>query len=271
MRLAGSGPHWGRCRPRSAKQNEEAFALNPIRRFLPVALLITIAGAILAGPATAQTTNIPGPVTVVSLDGLNLRAAPSMSATVLQLIPFGSVLSVTGSATADRWYPVTFGAINGWASGDYLAAGVLDPVAARSATTLNGAGSQTTAASSLLVPPLTIASGSTGTATASTAASTPGSYAATASYYGIDDGATPGRMMACGSPFDPYNSHAAATNDWACGTRLRVTSADGRSTDVVVTDHGQYPQHWIDLTYAAFGTIADHKSGVIQVSVQPAP
>jgi hypothetical protein len=242
-----------------------------------MAFLLAVAGTALAGSATAQSISAPGSVTVISAEGLNLRATPSTSGVILQLIPFGSVLSVTGAATSDRWYPVTFGTHAGWASGDYLAAGVLDPATARAAVPLNGAASVAPNSSTgLLVPPLGLAGAPTSASTSAlqlpgNTASAAGSYGATASYYGIDDGATPGRMMACGAPFDPYNTHAAATNDWACGTRLRVTSADGRSADVVVTDHGQYPQHWIDLTYAAFGLIADHKAGVIQVTVQPAP
>ena len=73
--------------------------------------------------------------------------------------------------------------------------------------------------------------------------------------------------MACGAPFNPMDAGAAATNDWPCGTRLHVTGPDGRSIDVTVTDHGQYPSHWIDLTYAAFGKLADHKIGTMQVTV----
>ena len=74
--------------------------------------------------------------------------------------------------------------------------------------------------------------------------------------------------MFCGAPFDPTNIHSAATNDWPCGTKLHVTNASGKSVDVVVADHGAYPQHWIDLTYAGFALLADHSTGEISVTVQ---
>jgi rare lipoprotein A (peptidoglycan hydrolase) len=97
------------------------------------------------------------------------------------------------------------------------------------------------------------------------------SYVETASYYGVDDGNVPGTMMACGAPFDPFNPHAASTNDFSCGTKLLVSGPDGRQVEVSVTDHGAYRTHWIDLTYAAFALIADHKQGVVQVSVKVEP
>jgi rare lipoprotein A (peptidoglycan hydrolase) len=93
-------------------------------------------------------------------------------------------------------------------------------------------------------------------------------YQATATYYGIDDLAQTGAAMACGAPFDPLNVHSAATNDWPCGTKLHVSAANGKSVDVVVADHGAYPQHWIDLTYSAFGMLADHSVGEMTVTVQ---
>lgn len=241
----------------------------------------------------AQAPTYPISATVISQDGLNVRNAPSPSSPVIQLIPYATALSVTGPPTSDGWYSVALGSLSGWAMGDFIAAGILDPASAGTARPMTGTavhrgGATASATPGVPLPPASQANTAAGPGTpppppsvGNAASASPGSllippasdsaYQATASYYGVDDGAAPGKMMACGAPFDPNSTHSAATNDWPCGTKLKVTAADGRNLDVVVADHGQYPSRWIDLTYAAFGLIADHRSGVVQVTVQVAP
>lgn len=129
--------------------------------------------------------------------------------------------------------------------------------------------SASTASGTTLAASGTTSSGSStaGTLAAADLATTGASYAATATYYGVDDTNKLGQMMACGAPFNPMDDSAAATNDWPCGTHLHVTGPDGRSIVVAVVDHGQYPAHWLDLTYAGFGKLADHAAGNIKVTV----
>ena len=240
---------------------------------LPAALLILCLGSASPVAVTAQSTGA-ALATIISPDGLNLRSGPNTSSSVLSTIPAGSVVTLTGVPTPDNWFPVSFGTLSGWALGDYLSAGEIDPVNMPSApaltvalaASLNLGPAPAFIGGVLLAPPA--APPAPAEAAAAPSATT---YSATASYYGIDDGAVAGQIMACGAPFDPMNAQAAATNDWPCGTQLRVTGPGGNSIVVTVTDRGQYPSHWLDLTYAAFGKLADHTLGTIHVSVTVLP
>lgn len=223
---------------------------------------------------SAQSDTAAALVTVISQDGLNLRSNPNTSSTVLITIPFATVLTLTGAPTADNWYPVSYGSFSGWALGDYLTAGEADPLTAQSAPPLTAAAGISLGLGAAAPAPAaaTVVSSLSPSGPAMPATLPSGtSYGATASYYGIDDGAVPGQIMACGSPFDPMNAGAVSTNDWPCGTHLRVTGPGGNAIEVVVTDHGQYPSHWFDLTYAAFAKLADHKLGTIHVTVSVVP
>lgn len=59
-----------------------------------------------------------------------------MQAQVVALIPYSSILTLTGDPTPDGWYPVTFGSLSGWAYGDYLTQGVVSPFSAQIAAPL---------------------------------------------------------------------------------------------------------------------------------------
>lgn len=233
---------------------QEVPALKALHALLPAFAFCLLT---LSAPATtsAQAPAGAASATVIAPDGVNLRAGPTTASPILATIPFASIVALHGPPTPDHWYPIRYGALSGWSLGDFLAAGQLDPLTAQSAPSLTSGA--TPMAFSVAAP-------------APTAVAAP-AYSATASYYGIDDAATAGRPMACGGLFDPWDSAAVSTNDWPCGTRLRVTGPDGHSIDVTVTDHGQYPSHWLDLTYAAFARLADHRVGTISVSVQVLP
>jgi hypothetical protein len=239
-------------------------------RYGLLTLLLLAITSVAVKSATAQSPS--GQVaTVTSPEGLNLRSTPATSGNVVLIIPFAAQVSITGPSTGDSWYPVTYNGSPGWALGQYLAAGALSPVAARTATALMPPSVRTAAstpatglnsgAPALLnqaaLPQITNAGSGAGAI-----------YSETVSYYGIDDATVTGAMMACGLPFDPYNQHGAATNDFNCGTWLLVTSPDGRQIEVQVMDHGGYTQHWMDLTYSAFGVIADRRMGSIQATVK---
>jgi hypothetical protein len=203
--------------------------------------------------------------TVTSPDGVNLRGTPSTTGTLVEVLPFGTTVSITGSASPDGWYPVTHASHSGWLSGQFLASGSLDPSAARTAVALSTAAPALAAASA--TPTAASVAGGSSTA-AARSASAGSSVQMTVSYYGIDDTTVPGTMMACGSPFNPFDAHSASSNDFSCGTRLLVTSPDGRQVEVVVADHGHYASQWMDLSYAAFAQIADHHQGVIKATVK---
>lgn len=68
-----------------------------------------------------------GDEVVVNTDILNLRANPSLSATILMTLPSGTALTVTGGPTTAEghtWYQVkTAGGVTGWVAGEFLAAG----------------------------------------------------------------------------------------------------------------------------------------------------
>lgn len=80
-----------------------------------------------------------------------------------------------------------------------------------------------------------------------------------------------GSLMRNGEPFDMYDPSIAASTTYPLETRLRVTSvATGRSVVVRVTDTGAF--HYpiiVDLSWAAFGKIADPSAGTIEVVVEP--
>lgn len=251
---------------------------------MPVALAVCL---LVVAPSVASAQSSAAPLaTVISQDGLHLRSAPTTSATILTTIPFASVVTLTGSPTPDNWYPITYGNLAGWSLGDYLTSGAVDPAIAQTAPPLSvtaatalgpsaAAPPSPPALSADMLTPPAAPSVSTGAAIVPAGASNNSilpagpSYSATATYYGVDDSIPAGQLMACGAPFDPMNAQATATNDWPCGTRLRVTAQDGTSIVVTVTDHGEYPAHWLDLTYAAFGQLADHATGRLTVTVTP--
>ncbi|MCX7624560.1 MAG: SH3 domain-containing protein, partial [Thermomicrobium sp.] len=75
---------------------------------------------------TARTTIGPGATVVVANTdgaGVNLRAAPSTSADVVERLPEGTELTVVGeSVSADGyvWWPVKYGDLSGYVVADYL-------------------------------------------------------------------------------------------------------------------------------------------------------
>lgn len=94
------------------------------------------------------------------------------------------------------------------------------------------------------------------------------SQAGRATYYADD---FQGMPMANGDPFDMWDPTLAASNSYPLGTRLKVTRvATGKSIVVKVTDRGGFkPPILVDLSYAAFTSLADEEDGVIRVIVEP--
>lgn len=75
-----------------------------------------------------------------------------------------------------------------------------------------------------------------------------------------------GNKTASGERFD-MNALTAASNTHKFGTKLKVTNpSNGKSVIVRVTDRGAFTKYRVllDLSYAAFKTIADPKQGIIK-------
>lgn len=89
-----------------------------------------------------------------------------------------------------------------------------------------------------------------------------------ATYYADD---YHGRLMANGEPFDMNDPTTTASNSYPFGTLLLVTNEEtGEAIVVRVTDRGsfRYPIV-VDLSKAAFKSLAPLSRGVIPVSVVP--
>lgn len=88
----------------------------------------------------------------------------------------------------------------------------------------------------------------------------------TATYYG--DKYKTRRHTANGDWFHK-DSLTCASMTHKFGTRLKVTNPqNGKSVVVKVNDRGQFAHNNIDLSWGAFGLIAEHKLGRIKVIVE---
>lgn len=88
----------------------------------------------------------------------------------------------------------------------------------------------------------------------------------TATYYG--DRYKTRRHTANGDWFHK-DSLTCASMTHKFGTRLRVTNPkNGKSVVVRVNDRGQFAHNNIDLSWGAFGLIAEHKLGRVSVIVE---
>ena len=88
----------------------------------------------------------------------------------------------------------------------------------------------------------------------------------TATYYG--DRYKTVRHTANGDRFNMHAMTCAAPPRYKFGTMLKVTNlANNKSVIVKVTDRGYLGNHTIDLTYGAFGKIANHRDGRVKIKV----
>lgn len=89
----------------------------------------------------------------------------------------------------------------------------------------------------------------------------------TATYYG--DRYKTQRRTANGDVFNMYAMTCAAPKKYPFGTTLKVTNlANNKSVVVKVTDRGAFGNRTIDLTYGAFGKIANHRTGRVKIKVE---
>jgi rare lipoprotein A len=94
-----------------------------------------------------------------------------------------------------------------------------------------------------------------------------GPLAGFATFY---DDSLHGDLMANSQPYNMWDPTTAASNLYPLGTRLKVTRVvTGRSIVVRVTDRGgMEPPLLVDLSYAAFVSLADPEDGRIRVIVE---
>lgn len=72
--------------------------------------------------------------TVVPSDGLNLRAGPAITFALLDLLPGGTRVALTGPLNPDGWYPAIYRMKRGWLRADFLDLGDEQATLTRRAT-----------------------------------------------------------------------------------------------------------------------------------------
>lgn len=191
-------------------------------------------------------------------DGLRLRAGPSTDERVVDLIPGGTRIALTGQATADGWYPAVYKAQRGWVLGSHLAFDDLTAAAARRAVVAAADGLNLRAAPLPTADILTVLPG--GTALTVTGRATGDGWAlvlagdltgwVTASYLAIEgQPAAPAPAPAGGLAASPALEPAAPPAPAAGATRVTVSYYNPSYEGSPLACGGVY--HADDLTVAA--------------------
>ena len=81
----------------------------------------TLSAVLLASSAYAETS-------ATAFTDLNLRAGPAVSYQIIGVIPASQAVRVDGCLEASNWCRVSYGGMDGWASGEYLTAMVESPI-----------------------------------------------------------------------------------------------------------------------------------------------
>jgi len=84
---------------------------------LIVALLVSAASVALVAPRGVAAAG-----TATTLDALNLRSGPSVDDSVLDVVPGGATVTITGDAQ-NGYYPVAYNGEDGWVFGAFLDSG----------------------------------------------------------------------------------------------------------------------------------------------------
>jgi uncharacterized protein YraI len=93
---------------------------DPQHGFYPVTYVGTAGWA--SGDYLSFGTSGGGGGSATTTDALNLRAEPSLAATVLTVMPAGSTVTLTGGSSGD-FLAVRYGSLDGWAARAYLSTG----------------------------------------------------------------------------------------------------------------------------------------------------
>ncbi len=259
------------------------WRLNPGRRGLYLGLIL-LALIVSSAPGTSAATR----ARVSSPDGLNLRAAPSTSAAVLALMPFGTPVDVLGAATSDGWYPVAALGQSGYALGTYLDFSAPAALPAQGnaivapADGLRLRAAPSTSADALATLPagrvVQLLGDSTPDGWQHVSAPEGTGWVDGAYLQALPAAATPmlvrwyghdfdGGVLACGGIFSADDPTVAATNGYPCGTQLQVC-AQGSCVTVTVRDRGGMAAGQMDLSQAAFQKLAPLGVGVLNATVQ---
>lgn len=100
-----------------AVPNHPADAPKRLSRAARLALPAIVPLLVFAAASLAQAQGI---ATVMPPDGLNLRAAPGTQYPVLDLIPGGTRIGLTGAVSEAGWYPVVYQGKRGWVRGEFI-------------------------------------------------------------------------------------------------------------------------------------------------------
>lgn len=272
--------------------------LRPARLIVLAALMVLAAAGRTAARADAVAVVLPA-------DGLRLRAGPSTDSPVLDLIPGGTRLAVTGRATAGNWYPVLYRGQSGYVLGEFLAFDEAGAAAARRATVTPSDGLNLRAAPSeqaevravLTAGMVVTVLGQTtsdgwalvqvnemsGWVFAAYLAFDPTSGPGGGVTSALSPSATPaagtrvtvryyhpsfeGERLACGGVYRADDPTIAATNSWPCGTVLRLCRG-AACVVVTVRDRGGMAANEVDVSAAAFTRLGALGEGVITATAE---
>lgn len=103
-----------------SRENRAGAPFRALRRMaaLTVAMMMVLGGL----AVTSMDTVASASEGVATIDDLNLRAEPALNATILDVMPAGAGVEITGEPV-DGFYPIAYGGQAGWAYGAYLTVG----------------------------------------------------------------------------------------------------------------------------------------------------
>ncbi|MHB8574097.1 MAG: SH3 domain-containing protein, partial [Dehalococcoidia bacterium] len=211
---------------------------------------------------------------------------PSTAANVLTLLAFGTAVDISGTATADGWYPANAAGRQGFVNGSYLdfstprllkgdaVVAPSDGAHLRDAPALAGNVVATLPAGRLVHIvadptgdgwyPVQTTEGSGWVDGAYLQAATADAQSIVIRWYGHE---FDGGVLACGGVFSADDAGVAAANGWPCGTHLKVCAA-GHCVAVTVRDRGHMGLTAIDLSAAAFQKLASLDVGALSGTLQ---
>lgn len=93
---------------------------SKVRRMAAIAMAVMLVlGGLAVTPMDTMASANEG---VATIDDLNLRAEPALGSTILDVMPAGSAVEITGDPV-NGFYPVAYGGQVGWAYSAYLTVG----------------------------------------------------------------------------------------------------------------------------------------------------
>jgi hypothetical protein len=106
--------------------------MTAIKVFVTLCLVLAVAGVVVFGQMLGleiPAWKLPEPAGIsawVSTDAVNLRAAPSTESAILDVLPHGTVVTVTG-ASRDGFTPVEYNGTGAWMYAEYLSSESAEP------------------------------------------------------------------------------------------------------------------------------------------------